>query len=245
MRSPEEPTTQPGIPVTAEHADKTDPNIRIPHSRRLPVPWGLLVALGLYALSVLGYVWATWWRSPDYIAAEHYTAAREILGPKQGRGVGREGLLSAYTHLLEAARLKPEVKSFHEQLESLNWRFDERGWAVPQELRNRAEAVALTWMNIQKANAPILVIGVRDRGWAPDQLLEGPRRIAMWSPVGGLLIIALWASLKFNARTARAQQKEADLQQVESELAEFDLQRHRVSRGSGASKTRKRSQPKR
>src|SRR5688572_21947334 len=45
-----------------------------------PVPYGLFIVLGAYALGVVGYVWATYWNSDDYVAAAHYEAAGELLG---------------------------------------------------------------------------------------------------------------------------------------------------------------------
>ncbi|MBX5484378.1 MAG: hypothetical protein IRZ16_21355 [Myxococcaceae bacterium] len=197
----------------------------------LGFPYGLLVALGLYALACLGYVWKTYWTAPDYLAAEHYREAWRILEPtKAGRTATRDQLEAAYRHLLEVARLKPEIRDVHDQLESLNWRFDEHGWKVPEDLRHAAEAVAMTWQKIQQANEPILVVGMRDRGWAPDQVLKGPATVAKWSPVGGLLIVALWAWWRFGAMRGAAEKNEDKLQQLEREMEDRARQRRRPGR---------------
>src|SRR5205823_9703583 len=91
-----------------------------------PIPWGLLVALGIYALAVLGFVWWRYWSSPQYQAAEQYDAAIRILGVDDGRKAPPDKLVEAYEHLLEAGRLMPEIRELHEHAEALNSRFVER-----------------------------------------------------------------------------------------------------------------------
>ncbi len=216
MGSTQGPDTDPEVPAVA--AAKAP---------RLGVPWGLFVALGVYALLVLGYVWATYWRSADYQAAVHWDQTWAMLGRDAGKNATQAELTQGYRHLLEAARLKPEVKSFHTELERLNWRFSEKGWQVPPELRHASEAVAGLWQRIQQERKPILVVGLRDRGWAPEQLVQGPRRVLMWSPVGGLLIVGVWAYGRFNARRVREQEKEVETQKLERELAERARMRRR------------------
>src|SRR5688572_30016957 len=49
-----------------------------------PVPYGLFIALGLYAVGVLGYVYEAYWNSDEYVAAEHFVAASELLGLDDG-----------------------------------------------------------------------------------------------------------------------------------------------------------------
>lgn len=237
MSPHDEPMTDPQAPAFDE--PRTAPEVPVAQRRIAALPWGLLMAWAVYALLVLGYVWATYWRSADYQAAVHYRAAHEVLGPSEGRHSTREELTEAYRHLLEAARLKPEVRTFHDELESLNWRFDERHWRVPEHLRHSAEAVAMTWTNIQKQNAPILVVGLRDRGWAPDQLLEGPSRVLRWAPLGAILIAAVWAFGRFNAKRQREEEKEKELRALEDELASID--RHRARVASTARRPRPRS----
>lgn len=217
-----------------EEQVRTDPQVPVfpsEHERRgfpFPFPWGLVVAWAVYGLLVLGYTWATYWRSAEYQAAVHYRDAHALLGASGGRQCSRAELEEAYLELVEAARLKPEVKTLHEELEDLNWRFDERHWEVPEHLRNSAEAVAAIWMEIQKANAPILVVGMRDRGWAPDQLVEGPARTLRWSPLGLLLIAVIWAYGRFNAKRQREEEKERERRAIEAELAERDRERARA-----------------
>lgn len=223
----EEYQTDPQAPAFEADVPRTDPQITVPAAKgaRFPVPWGLLIAWAVYALLVLGYIWGTYWRSADYQAAVHYRNAHEILGPSEGRHSTHEELKQAYRELLESARLKPEVRTFHDELESLNWRFDERHWKVPEDLRYSADAVATTWMNIRKENAPILIVGARDRGWAPDQLVEGPMRTLRWSPIGILLLTVLWAYGKFSSKRVRDLEHEQELRAVENELEAWERNR--------------------
>ncbi len=169
-------------------------------SSGVPVPWGLFVSLGLYGLAVVGYVYLSYWRTPEYQAAAHFQEAVERLGPNRGRAVSREQLLEGYEHLLEAARLMPEAKPLHDQVQELQWVAEERRIAIPEELRRRAEAVAAVWHRIETERQPTMVVGVRDRGWAPDQLLAGPGRVVKWSVPGALLIVVAWAYRRFGSR---------------------------------------------
>jgi hypothetical protein len=189
--------------------------------QKFPVPWGLFIALGVYALGVTGYIWVAYWSSPEYQAAEHYNSAWEILGRDEGRKAPREQMLEAYEHLLEAARLMPQVKSLHDQLESLNWRFEERKLRLPPEYTLRAGAVASVWQRIQAEQQPILVVGARNRGWAPDQLADGPATTVKWSMIGVLIIVVIWAWGRFNGNRLRAVEHEQELRKMEREVKEL------------------------
>jgi hypothetical protein len=208
--------------------DATNPDVPVVRPRRkFYIPWGLFIILAVYGLGVLVFVWQVHWTSPDYLAAGHYTSALALLGDDEGRSLSSAQLATAYEHLLEAGRLKPEVKTFHDLAEGLNWRFDERGEQVPGELRRRAEANATLYTRIMMERRPILVVGARSRGWAPEQLVERPRRIALWSPLGAVPIIAIWAYLVFTGRRVVAQEKEEYLQGVEEHVKELGHFRRR------------------
>ncbi len=176
------------------------------------------MALGVYVAAVYGYLTLRHWGSPEYQAAVHYHQALELLGADHGRKAPKEQLVRAYEHLLEAARRMPQVRTLHDDLESLNHRFVERGWPIPQELKNRAEAVAVLWRRIQDANEPILVVGVRHRGWAPDQLLDGPSQTLKWASIGVVLIFALWSYYRFGAQRLMRERREQQLEETEREL---------------------------
>lgn len=189
--------------------------------RRFRIPWGLLLALAAYYGLVTLYVNVQYWQSPGYLAAEHVVKADRLLGREDGRDANQEALTEAYDHYLEAARLMPQEAWLHKKLETLNWRFDGRGWEVPLELRRRADALGLVWQRIATAQKPIMAVGVRDRGWDPDSLLNGPGRAFAWSLVGAFGIVVIWAQVTFNAKRVRAREHEADLQQQEKDVQEL------------------------
>lgn len=190
--------------------------------QKFPVPYGLFIVLGLYAVGVVGYVYVTYWNSPGYLAAEHFEAAGELLGLDDGRKSSPQQLTDAYGHYLEAARLMPRVKLLHERTEAMRWRFEERKLKMDHDLQMRAEAVAMLWQRIQTEQEPMLVVGLRDRGWQPAQLLEGPGRTFLWSLPGGLVIVVIWAWLRFSGKRARATDHEAELKKIEGEVKALD-----------------------
>jgi hypothetical protein len=212
---------------------KTDPG-RVPDAARPSlVPWGLLIALAIYAAVASGF--AVWhlWHSPDYQAARHYRMSVALLGKDRGRTATRETLVEAYGDLLEAAVRVPEVRDFHDALESLNWRFEERHWTIPGDLRRRAEAVATLYTRIQMERRPLLAVGARDRGWDPDQLLDEPMRLAFWFGLGGMGIVVAWAYLRFGERARRESERNEQLSEVEREVAQSERERQRVIRKVG------------
>lgn len=195
------------------------PAIRVHRLRqRFPTPWGLFIALSVYAVAVVTYVWVSTYRSPEYQAAEHYERAQELLGLDDGRSATRPQLEEAYGHLLEAARLMPRLKELHQRTEAMRWRFEERGWRLDADLTYRAEAVALLWRQAEDAAAPILVVGARDRGWAPEQLMAKPQRIFGLSLVGALAICLVWAYLKWSGHRVRAADHELSIRELQAEL---------------------------
>jgi hypothetical protein len=211
-------------PAPAE-ADDTDPGFKLP--RRFQVPWGLVAALGLYVVGVGLYVTLSTRSSPEYQAAKHYLAAQELLGPSGGRNATRAELERAYDELLEAARLQPQVLTFHRKLEGLNGRFAERHWEMPPGYRLRAEAVAGLYRRIQDAQEPLLVVGAHDKGWDPEQLLARPTQVAKWSVLGALGIVVLWFALRLGEKQRQAMARHANLERIEEEIAEIGRQRRR------------------
>lgn len=183
-----------------------------------PVPWGLFVALGVYALAVLGYVKVQYWDSPEYVAAEKYARALWLLGADDGKKCSEAQLTEAMELVLEAARLLPDVKDLAVHTERLRYRFAERKFKIPKDLERHAELVSATAQRREREKDPWLVVGVRDRGWGPEQLLGGPRRAALYSIPGGVLIILVWAYGRFNARAVREREHEADLKKAEAEV---------------------------
>jgi len=198
----------------------------------VPVPWGLFIALGVYALMVLGYVWGTYWRSPEYQAMEHYQRALHLIGRDEGLSCTEQQLLDGYTEMLEAARLMPGVRPLHEKIEHLRWRFDERHFKLSHDLVMRAEAVSSLYERMRQEREPMLVSGVRDRGWAPDQLAEGPGQAVLWSLPGAGIIIVLWAVWRFGPMRRKSEEHEKELQQLETDVEQ--LAGHRQSARTGS-----------
>jgi len=183
---------------------------------KFPVPWGLFVVLACYALAVVGYVWKTYWESPEYQAAEHYARALSLLGVDDGRKCPPQDLERAFGHVLEASRLIPENKELAQHTERLRWRFDERKLKLNPDLVRKAELVSKAALRVEEERSPWLAVGSRDRGWAPDQLLAGPERVVWWSSPGVVLIIAVWVYGQFGAKRAREREHEENLRKDEA-----------------------------
>ena len=182
------------------------------------MPWGLLIILALYGLGVLFYVWKTYWDSPEYQAAGLAQHAIELLGVDDGRKTTPDDLREAFDAFLEAGRLVPEEEQFAETLERLRNRFDERHIVLDEERVRRAEAVSVLTRRVQEARAPVLVVGARERGWAPDQLIAGPKTAFAWALPGVVLIIACWAYLRVTAWRVRARERDDEVKRVEAEV---------------------------
>ena len=199
-----------------------------PVRQRIPVPWGLMIALAVYGLFVLGYVYATYWNSPEYQAARHFDAAVALLGVDDGRTCPRPKLEEAFVHLLEVGRLIPQERWIHERIEALRWRFDERHFKLAEDLKMRGEAVAMMHEKIRASREhTFMVVSERERGWAPDQLLAGPTRAVLWAIPGAAVICLLWAWWTFGPNRIKAQEHEAELLKQEAEVKELGAFRRR------------------
>ncbi|MDP1826691.1 MAG: hypothetical protein Q8L48_25700 [Archangium sp.] len=197
------------------------PPPKAPPARKFPVPYGLFIVLAVYALCVYGYIWTNYWNSPEYKAALGYAKALMILGVDDGRKCSEAQLTEAFEATLEAARLMPDERQLVDHLESLRHRFAERKFKLKPELVKKVEMMSANTMRIEQERKAWLVVGQRDRGWAPDQLLAGPERVVLWSIPGGVLIIAFWAYTRFSGKAARDKDHEADLKQAEREVEEL------------------------
>ncbi len=193
--------------------------------RAFVIPYGLLVALGVYGLLVLLYVWRTYWNSPEYLAAEHLAAANELVGDDDGKKASKDTLTQAYVHYLEAARLMPRITFLHKRVEAMRWRFEERGFKMDHDLQMRAEAVAMLWQRIQQEQEPMLVVGARDRGWNAAAMLEGPQQTVLYSLPGLVAIAGIWAALRYSARRVKERDHEAQLKTLEQDVVARGAQR--------------------
>lgn len=186
-----------------------------------PVPWGLFIVLAAYSLLVLGYVWATYWNSPEYQAAKGYAHALRLLGVDDGRKCSQAELEEAFDLVAEAARLVPTEHGLAEHLERLRWRFDERKFPLSVDRKHRSEFISVLAKKEADARKAWLVIGSRDKGWAADQLLAGPQTTVLWSTPGFVVILVVWAWLRFTGRNVSGDEKEKDLRQQEAHLKEL------------------------
>ncbi len=183
-----------------------------------PVPWGLFVVLAVYAAAVYGYIWATYWDNPEYKAALSYAKALLILGVDDGRRCSEAELVKAFELTLESARLMPEERQLVEHLENLRHRFEERKFKLSSDLKQKVEMMSANTLRHEQQKKAWLVVGARDRGWTPEQLLGGPRRAVLWSIPGAVFIIAFWAYTRFSGRAARAKEHEQQLKDSEHDV---------------------------
>jgi hypothetical protein len=199
---------------------------------------------------VTAYVWATYWNNPVYQAAEQYDAALVLLGVDDGRKCSERELTQAMGMVLEAARLVPGEPALAQHVERLRWRFEERHFKLPLDLARHAEIVSAATRRVEESKQGWLPIGAHDRGWAATQLLAGPRRAALWSTPGVVLILLVWAWGRFGARAVREREHEAQLKQVEQEVAALEAARtrdparpRRAANPAPAATTKKRPPP--
>ena len=201
---------------------------------RFPMPWGLFAILILYAGAVVFYIDQAYWESPDYQAVVHFVAALKALGTEEGATCSEEKLREGMNHLLESARLAPQEKGFATRVERLRGRFEERKFKLPEDMKHRAEAVSKHAMMQDESRKAWLVYSQRERGWAPDQLLEGPQNVALWSIPGGVLIIVVWAFQQFSHRRAWQLEHIRHVKDQERELEELGAFRQGLGDGAPA-----------
>lgn len=198
-----------------------------PPAQKVPIPWTLLWLLLTYAALVTGWVAHRFWTSPEYQAAVAYEEAWSILGKDGGRSIPTAELERAFRQLLIAGYAMPQVKTIHEDLESLRWRYAERRVPLPQPLEFGAEEASRRYRKIEDAREPILVIGLRNRGWEPATLVEGPATVLLWATILGVLGALLWLYFWWERVQARWNQREENLVAVEQELVELGKFRNR------------------
>jgi hypothetical protein len=192
---------------------------------RFPTPWGLFIALGLYAAVVAGYLAIRWWTSPEYKASKEYAAAWQLLGKDRGRHCTRDELDSAYAHLVQAAQQMPQVRELHEDIEEVGWRLDEHHWRPRADLQAAADALGVVWAQTQERHGSLLESSLRDQGWDPESLQNGPGHALAWSLAGAIAIVIVWAYLRLTARGVQGREKEGRLRQLEREAVERGAQR--------------------
>jgi hypothetical protein len=184
-------------------------------------PLGLLVVLVVYSGLVLVYVQQTYWSSPDYQAAQSYAKGLTLLGPEDGRRCSEADLRAGTELLIVASRLQPNDRSIADHLEHVRWVFDERKLKLPPDV---VRAIELVSMNVHRAELEkqgFMPIGLRTKGWAPEQLLGGPQRALLFSIPGFVLIFAFWGYTRWTARAVHFATREALLKKEEQALEEL------------------------
>lgn len=182
------------------------------------IPWGLFIVLAVYAAGVAFYIWTNYYDSPEYKAAQAWANAWTVLGEDEGRSCSEADLNRGFDYLLQTAALIPERAQPVEELESLRHRFEERHFKLSRERRNSVEMLSARTRASLDEKQPWLVVGVRNKGWAPEQLLTGPRRTVMWSIPGAVFIVVFWLYTLFSRKRALADKHEAQLQEHEREV---------------------------
>jgi len=182
------------------------------------IPWGLFIVLALYAAGVAFYIWTNYYDSPNYKAAQSWATALKILGEDGCRSCDEKELNRAFDLLLQTARFIPDSRTPVDELESLRYRFEEKHFKLSKERVTAVEMMAANTRASLNAKKPWLVISVRDAGWAPEQLLTGPRRTVLWSIPGAVFIIVFWVYTQFSRKRALADKHEAQLKEVEGEV---------------------------
>ncbi len=216
------------LPAESEAAAPKEPPK--PPSKWTKVPWGLLIVLTVYAAGVYAYIWTNYYDSPEYKAAISYAKALAILGVNDGRRCSEAELNKAFELTMQASQLLPEEKMLVDHLEDLRHRFEERKFKLNKEWVNAVEMMSARTLRIEHERAAYLVVGSRDRGWAPDQLLKGPERVVLWSIPGGVFIILFWAYTQFSTKAKLDREHEEKLKKQEQEVEELGEYRRKLGR---------------
>lgn len=192
-----------------------------PLRQRVPFPWGLLVLLVLYAIFVSGWLTYRYWTSPEYQAAVAYDEAWSLLGKDGGRSAPPEELQRAFELLIKAGYLMPQVKTIHQDMESLRFRYAEREMELPRHLEFGAEEASRRWLEIDEANQPILVVGARDRGWDYETLKVGPTRVLLWSVLLGFVFVLIALYVWWVGVVTAWEKREEHVQEVEADVEDL------------------------
>lgn len=186
--------------------------------QRIPIPWVLFVLVGIYVAGIGGWLAYRYYTSREYQAAVAYQEAWSILGVDGGKRVSDAELQRAFELLIHAAYRMPEVKTIHEDLERLRWRYEERKLPLPRALEFGAEEASRRWTEIQKANAPILVVGLREHGWDFETLSRTPAKILLWSAILGGLLLLVFTYLWWTGVVAEWERTEERVREREVEV---------------------------
>lgn len=133
------PTPPDAVPLPDLEPEDTVPGAT---ARRSRVPWGSLALVVLYVLVTGAYLGVSYFLSDDFAVGRAVAEGDALLGEDQGRGVENDDLVRAASSYLDALLVDPDLGYAHKRLESIKWRFQERGATFPHELQMRWAAVA-------------------------------------------------------------------------------------------------------
>ena len=124
---------------------------------------------------------------------------------------------------LDGSLSDDEVAEAQRHLERCSWcakryRFEERHFKLSKERRTAVEMLSSRTRASLDAKKPWLLVGAHSKGWAPEQLLSGPRRTVLWSIPGAVFIVVFWLYTVFSRKRALADKHEAQLQESEREV---------------------------
>ncbi len=200
-----------------------DTHVDGPPRRQLGVPWGLLIVLGIYFLSVLGISEYQKRTSPTYQAALHVREAMKVLGKDGGETAPTDELFGALDHLIKALGHLPEDLWCHDRVEQVARRLVERRVAIPRETQRTLDALANRYRQAREAKHFFAPIGPRDV-WDFDAATRGPAKVLQWSLAGAGLIIALWLYAALGSRKrleALAQERRQERRKDVARLGDF------------------------
>lgn len=195
--------------------------------RRIPIPWGLFILLGVYFGGIYFYLHYEYYNAPEYKAARHLSIALQMLGADDGLTAEVPELLETLDHLLAALTINPDDPYAHQRIETVVRRLNERNAKLPPDKQKQVDALALRYRRMNDLGSSLIVIGPRDM-WDVDYVLEMPGRIARYSIVGGLFIFVIWFYKAWQ-----------DRQYLERIAAERMEQRREESAAAGEGRVRK------
>lgn len=212
-----------------DRVEAADPAERA-RRRRLPIPWSLLVLLGLYLAAVWGYTHWSRVNSPEYRAAQHLGAVEDFFDKGRAATATREELLWALDHLLAVLRLFPEDRWCHQRVESVVLQLQLRKARIDPSIQREIEALGDRARRRAEGRTSFALVGPRDI-WDLDRVERMPAEFAKPALVGSLLIVLVWGWIAFQNRRHLAVQEMERQEARRKEIAAAGAHRQRPRKG--------------
>jgi len=224
--------TEPECPMCGElvraDPDEIMQDILERHGRkRFPVPWGLLILLGLYFGGVYAFLHFQYYESPEYQSAKHLRIAEQLLGEDEGETAKVPDLLQAFDHLTTAVNLQPENRWGHQRIELVVRLLRERNTKLPTDKQRLLDALSLRYAHFAQGRDTALLVEVHQI-WDLDEISAMPAKVARWSVVGGAFILLAWLYKTWQDRRYLSRLSTERMEGRREELA--DLGQHRQRR---------------